>query len=536
MSDLTNWAGNVTFGAARRAPAVHVDELRAVVAGADSVRALGHRALVQPDRRHHRRAGLAWPACRRTVRDRPGGADGHRGGRAALRRAGAAPARAPGYALPNLASLPHISVAGAVATGTHGSGDGNGNLATAVRGARAGHRRRRAGRSCAGAATTSPGRSWRWARSASSPRSPWTLRADLRDRPGRLRGPAARRRLAGHFDEVFAAGYSVSLFTDWTGADARPGLAQARGGDAAEPDRLRRAARPTARGTRCPACRRVNCTEQLGVARPVARAAAALPARLHPEQRRGAADRVLRAPRSTRSTRSRAVAALRDLVAPVLQISEIRTVAADDLWLSPAYRRDSVALHFTWVPDAAAVAPVRRRHSRPPWPRSAPGRTGARCSPPAPRTLAGLYPRLSRFRRAAGPARPGRQVPQRAARPVPPGVRFSRRVAPRAGRPGRRAADLRRAACRGWWRRGAGSPRRGAVRALWPPPGSPPRWPGRPPRARSPSPPAPGRMPRGSCRRRWCATRRASPAPGTPTAQPYRHCARRPGAGGAGGR
>ena len=48
-----------------------------------------------------------------------------------------------GFALHNLASLPHISVAGAVATATHGSGDRNGNLATAVGGAGAGHRRRR---------------------------------------------------------------------------------------------------------------------------------------------------------------------------------------------------------------------------------------------------------------------------------------------------------------------------------------------------------------------------------------------------------
>jgi xylitol oxidase len=53
-----------------------------------------------------------------------------------------------------------------------------------------------------------------------------------------------------------------------------------------------------------------------------------------------------------------AVAALHDQVAPVLLTSEIRTVAADDLWLSPAYHRDSVALHFTWIADEAAVAPV----------------------------------------------------------------------------------------------------------------------------------------------------------------------------------
>jgi xylitol oxidase len=53
-----------------------------------------------------------------------------------------------------------------------------------------------------------------------------------------------------------------------------------------------------------------------------------------------------------------ALLALGDRIAPVLQVSEIRTVAADDLWLSPSYGRDSVAFHFTWVKDAAAVTPV----------------------------------------------------------------------------------------------------------------------------------------------------------------------------------
>lgn len=47
-------------------------------------------------------------------------------------------------------------------------------------------------------------------------------------------------------------------------------------------------------------------------------------------------------------------------IAQVLQISEIRTVAADDLWMSPSYRRETVALHFTWINDAAAVGRVLR--------------------------------------------------------------------------------------------------------------------------------------------------------------------------------
>ena len=53
-----------------------------------------------------------------------------------------------------------------------------------------------------------------------------------------------------------------------------------------------------------------------------------------------------------------AIDRIRDQVAPVLQISEIRTVAADELWLSPCYQRDSVAIHFTWIKDTSAVTPV----------------------------------------------------------------------------------------------------------------------------------------------------------------------------------
>jgi len=49
---------------------------------------------------------------------------------------------------------------------------------------------------------------------------------------------------------------------------------------------------------------------------------------------------------------------IRDRLAPVLQICEIRVVAADQLWLSTCYDRDSVAVHFTWIADPAPVLPV----------------------------------------------------------------------------------------------------------------------------------------------------------------------------------
>jgi xylitol oxidase len=63
-------------------------------------------------------------------------------------------------------------------------------------------------------------------------------------------------------------------------------------------------------------------------------------------------------PRSLAAQALEAVRRIAHVVAPVTQISEIRTVAADDLWLSPCQGRDTVCVHFTWIDDAAAVAPA----------------------------------------------------------------------------------------------------------------------------------------------------------------------------------
>ena len=45
---------------------------------------------------------------------------------------------------------------------------------------------------------------------------------------------------------------------------------------------------------------------------------------------------------------------------PLLQVTEIRTIAADELWLSPQYRQDTVALHFTWRLDPEGVLEALR--------------------------------------------------------------------------------------------------------------------------------------------------------------------------------
>jgi xylitol oxidase len=96
-----------------------------------------------------------------------------------------------------------------------------------------------------------------------------------------------------------------------------------------------------------------------------------------------------------------AVASIRERVAAVLQVCEVRAIAADELWLSPNYRRDSVALHFTWIADTEAVLPVVAEleerlaplRPRPHW---------GKIFTMAPEVLRAEYERFGDFQRLAG--------------------------------------------------------------------------------------------------------------------------------------
>ena len=101
----------------------------------------------------------------------------------------------------------------------------------------------------------------------------------------------------------------------------------------------------------------VHCTEQGGVAGPWFERVPHFRLDFTPSSGEELQTEYL-VPREHAAAALRAVDGVRDLVAPVLQVSEVRTVAGDDLWLSPAYGRDSVAIHFTWVADTARVLPV----------------------------------------------------------------------------------------------------------------------------------------------------------------------------------
>ncbi|WP_037671528.1 FAD-binding protein [Streptomyces griseus] len=391
---VTNWAGNITFAAEELHRPPTLDALRSLVAGSGRVRVLGSghsfNEIAEPGADGVLLALDALPAevdvdtTARTVR--VGG--GVRYAELARRVHGH------GLALPNMASLPHISVAGSVATGTHGSGVGNGSLAAAVREVEivtADGSTVTLGRGDArfGGAVTSLG--------ALGVVTALTL--DLEPSFEVEQHLFTELPLDGlDFETVAAAAYSVSLFTDWRA----PGFRQVwlkRRTDQSLPA-FPWATPATEALHPVPGMPAVNCTEQFGVPGPWHERLPHFRAEFTPSSGAELQSEYL-LPRRDALDALRAVDAIRETVAPVLQICEVRTVAADEQWLSPSYGRDTVALHFTWVADTAAVLPVVRRleealgglDARPHW--------GKVFTVPA-EVVRGRYPRIADFAALVG--------------------------------------------------------------------------------------------------------------------------------------
>jgi alditol oxidase len=267
--------------------------------------------------------------------------------------------QAAGFALANLASLPDITVAGACATGTHGSGSANAGLAAAV----------------AAVELIGPdGELTELRRDADPDRFPGAavnlgalgivtrMTLDLEptfDLAQYVHLGVPLDRLAEQFDAAFAAAYSVSAFTDWRSGQAavwlklrtdRPG--------STGPDPHWLGGHPATEPCHpVPGRPATDCTEQFGVPGPWHER---LP-HFRPGTTPVSGEEIQSEFFLSRDAAADAFAALRglgDVMAPLLQIAEIRTIAADELWLSPAYGRDTVAFHFTWIRDQAAVSAV----------------------------------------------------------------------------------------------------------------------------------------------------------------------------------
>jgi xylitol oxidase len=351
----TNWAGNLTFHSDRVHRPGSLAELQEVVASSSRVRALGTGHSFSPvadtTGDHVSVAGL--PARFEVGLDRSSVtvSAGLRYGEVAARL------HAEGLGLANLGSLPHISVAGAVATGTHGSGEALGALATSVLGLEL---------------VTASGELLRLDRG--DPRFPGAVVAlgslgvvaalTLATEPSydvaqRVFDDLPAGRLDRDLDEVLAAGDSVSIFTTWRpeGADQVWVKRRTDRSRAALPDDWLGATAATAPRHPVVGQPADACTTQLSEPGPWHERLPHFRLDHTPSHGDELQSEYLVA-REHAGPVLAAVGALRDLVRPVLFVSELRTVAADDLWLSPAYRRDSLAVHFTWHPDADAVRPV----------------------------------------------------------------------------------------------------------------------------------------------------------------------------------
>lgn len=390
---VTNWAGNITYTAKELHRPYSLDGIRDLVARSAKVRVLGSG---------HSFNEIAEPGPEGvllTVADLPPVIDVDTTAGTVRVSGGVRYAElarivyAHGLALPNMASLPHISVAGSVATGTHGSGVGNGSLAAPVREVEI--------VTADGSLVTIGRGDDRFEGAVTSLGALGVVTAltlDLEPSYEVEQRVFTELPLEGlDFEKVAASAYSVSLFTDWRAPGFRQVWLKRRA------DQLLNdfpwAAPATEKLHPVPGMPAVNCTEQSGVPGPWHERLPHFRAEFTPSSGAELQSEYL-LPRRYAPDALRALDAVRTTVAPVLQICEVRTVAADAQWLSPAYGRDTVALHFTWVEDTAAVLPVVRRveealegfDARPHW--------GKVFTVPAS-ALRERYPRLGDFRELA---------------------------------------------------------------------------------------------------------------------------------------
>ena len=338
-----NWAGNVRYGTNRWLNIESVDQLQEFVKKQNSLKALGSRHCFSriADNAHQlisfrsMNRMLDIDETEKTVSVEAGITYSKLGPE--LDRQG--------YALHNLASLPDISVAGAIATATHGSGSKNGNLASAVAEIEL---------------VTADGELRTLSRQKDADeflgavvhlgalgivtRVKLDIQPTFRVNEYTYHG-LKKNILYEKFSQIMNSAYSVSLFTyrnkdgfaNWPWATVRLKVQEEAGFEA----------KPELFGARLDARRNTTGSWWERLPHFAIGDVAAKGNELQTEYfvaMEHAVDAI------------KAVATLADRIQPLLHASELRTVAADKLWMSTCYEQQSLAIHFTWKPDQEGVA------------------------------------------------------------------------------------------------------------------------------------------------------------------------------------
>ena len=265
-----------------------------------------------------------------------------------------------GFAVHNLASLPHVSVAGATATATHGSGSRNGNLTTAVSamdivtadGNLVHLSREKDGDQFLGAAVGLGGLGVITAITLDV--QPTFQMAQV------VYENLSFDQLEHNLDAIFATGYSVSLFTDWQKNRATQVWIKSRlapGGKADMPAQFYGATLATKKLHPITGASAINCTEQQGIPGPWYERMPHFRMNFIPSSGAELQSEYF-VPREKAYQAIRAVEQLRDRITPHLFITEFRTIAADNLWMSTCHNRDALTIHFTWKPEWPAVKEI----------------------------------------------------------------------------------------------------------------------------------------------------------------------------------
>jgi alditol oxidase len=353
----TNWAGNYTYSTDHLEKPRTVEELQRVVRDCDKLRALGARHSFNTIA-DSKSAQVSLENLESMSIDKKAGTVTVGAG---VRYGKLAPyLQSNGLAIHNLASLPHVTVVGACATATHGSGSKNGNLSTAVsgleivnaKGELVSLSRQHDGDHFQGAVV---------GLGALGVVSKITLDVvPTFDVSQVVYENLPFAPLEAHLNEIFASGYSVSLFTDWQGHRATQVWIKRKIQNGKTPE-----SKPDFFGAKL-ATRKLhplaghsaeNCTEQMGIPGPWYERLPHFRMNFTPSSGNELQSEYF-VPREKAYQAILAVEQLRDKITPHLFVTEFRTIDADDLWMSTAYRRPSFAIHFTWKPEWQAVRAI----------------------------------------------------------------------------------------------------------------------------------------------------------------------------------